>query len=394
MRFPQAAVNTDAATVVAWERLSKRAIAIEARAGDGPLELGRTRRLSRNGHGPRVAVGADGTKAVMWSQPGARGIRSILVAVARPGSGFGRGQVVDRRRANMSTVGIAVQPTGRIVAIWQRSSGRLAFALAGRRRGFGRARNLASIRQPAAGDVAVDPRDGSVTIAYGTRVGSAPPTNQQAAVRTLKLTSTSFSAPTVLSQGPGTTPFAEAYPAMVSGPAGVGVAYSQTGEPSSLNLVRRNADGSWAPAERIASANYGPDMGAAGVQATLPADGSAVAAWAIETQGSGLGGTVARQIGASIARPSAPFGPQQVLSPAGGLYSRPVVAAAGGEAFVATASTHGPVLLATRPAGSGAFAPPVALTDSGDGDVLLAAGGTHVLAAYQQGDRVQLHVVR
>jgi hypothetical protein len=52
------------------------------------------------------------------------------------------------------------------------------------------------------------------------------------------------------------------------------------------------------------------------------------------------------------------------------------------------------VLLATRAPGAGALAAPVALTDHGDGDVLLAVGGAHVLAAYQQGDRLHVEIVR
>jgi hypothetical protein len=391
---PQVAVNLDGATVVAWERLLRGDIAIEARAGDGPLELGRTRRLARRGHAPRVAVGADGTKAVMWFEEDARGVRTVRVAVARPGHGFGRGQLVYRRRATVTTVGVAVQPSGRVVAIWQRAIGRLAFAVARRNHAFGRGRNLGAIRAPADGTIPVDPRDGSVVLAYGTQVISSPPTNQQAAVRTLSLRGSSFSAPTVLSQGPGTTPFGETYPAMVSGPAGTGVAYTQVGDPYSLNLVRRNADGSWAPVERISQAYDGAFDFPVGLQATLPADGSAVAAWSIETSAENGRGTIASRTAASIALPSAAFGPKLALTAAGGRFTRPAIAAAGSEAFVATAQAHGPVLLATRAAGAGAFAPAVALTGDGDGDVLLAAAGGHVLAAYQQGDRVHLEVVR
>jgi hypothetical protein len=157
VRFPQLAVNADGATVVAWERLTQSAIAIEARSGDAPLELGRRRRLSAEGHDPQVAVGADGTKAVMWSQEGARGVRSIRVAVARPGHGFGRGQLVARRGGNVRGVGVAIQPTGRVVAVWQRTAGRLAFALARRGHAFGRPRDVAAMTQPAAGTIPVDP---------------------------------------------------------------------------------------------------------------------------------------------------------------------------------------------------------------------------------------------
>ena len=240
----------------------------------------------------------------MWLEDGARGVRSIRVAVARPGHAFAKGQLVDRRRANIATVGVAVQPNGRVVAIWKRSSRRLGFALARRNHRFGRARNLASTVLPADGTIPVDSRDGSVIVAYATLPSKPPPLNPQAAVRTLTMSAGTFSAPVILSQGPGTSTFDEAFPSLVSGPAGAGVAYVQSGDPSSLNLVRRNADGTWATRERIGRADRGPDIFAAGLQATLPADGSAVAASSIERQGEGLGGAVTSQAVASVALPA------------------------------------------------------------------------------------------
>ncbi|MDA0164612.1 hypothetical protein OM076_30365 [Solirubrobacter ginsenosidimutans] len=53
----------------------------------------------------------------------------------------------------------------------------------------------------------------------------------------------------------------------------------------------------------------------------------------------------------------------------------------------------GPVELFTRLAGATAFTPTV-LTPKGNGDAQLAAAGTHVLAAFQSGDRLHLTVVR
>ena len=62
VRSPQVAVNARGATVVAWERLTKRGIAIEVRRGGAPAEARGARSASRrNGWGPRVAIGPDGT---------------------------------------------------------------------------------------------------------------------------------------------------------------------------------------------------------------------------------------------------------------------------------------------------------------------------------------------
>lgn len=150
---------------------------------------------------------------------------------------------------------------------------------------------------------------------------------------------------------------------------------------------------SWAQPERIALGNYGENVFAVGLRATLPADGSAVAAWGIDTQRpGGLGGSVSTQIVASIAGPSAAFGPPQPLTPASALFGYPVVASAGGEAFVATAQTHGRLLLATRSAGAAVMQAPVTLDDDVNGDVLLAAAGTHVVAGYQKDNRLRLRV--
>jgi hypothetical protein len=71
-----------------------------------------------------------------------------------------------------------------------------------------------------------------------------------------------------------------------------------------------------------------------------------------------------------------------------------VVAAAGDEAFVATVKPHGSVLLATRTAGATMFGTPATLATNADGDLVLAAGGKHVVAVYQHNDRLRLKVVR
>ena len=84
----------------------------------------------------------------------------------------------------------------------------------------------------------------------------------------------------------------------------------------------------------------------------------------------------------------------QLLTPAGGIASPPSVAAAGDDAYIATAiAGGGPVELFTRPAGASAFSP-TTLSPHGNGDAQLAASGTHVLAAFQRDDRLRLTVVR
>lgn len=182
---------------------------------------------------------------------------------------------------------------------------------------------------------------------------------------------------------------------MVSGPGGTGVAFASTGEGAALTLVRRAADGSWIAPQRIGSANYASDTYGIGLYATLPNDGSAVAAWTIDHQyPSGTGNSISRQTAASIALPAAAFGPLQALTPDTQKFGVPAVASAGGEAFVATARPHGNLLLATRPAGGASLPGPTMLDSAVDGDVVLAAAGAHVLAAYQKGDRLRLKVVR
>jgi hypothetical protein len=391
VRFPQVAVNADGATVVAWERKTKGGFAVEVRTGDAPLELDRTRRLAARGYAPRVAIGADGTRAVQWMQYAGDRIRMIRVAVARPGHGFGKGQVVYRRRANTSPAGVVVQPTGRVVALWEPKPGRLAVALAARGHAFGHSRSLGITGSTADTAIALDPRDGAAVLATATPASATPPTNPQAAVRTLAMTSRAFSAPVILSDPAG---LAEAHPVVVSGSGGTGVAYTQTTSGTTLSLFRRNADGSWGARELIASPVFGENVFAVGLLATLPADGSALATWTIDTETGGLGGSISEQTVGSVAAPGAPFGVAQAISPAVALFGATAVAAAGDEAFIATAQAHGPVLLATKLAGARALGVPIALTGDGDGDILLAAGGSHVLAAWQQHDRLRMVAVR
>jgi hypothetical protein len=138
-----------------------------------------------------------------------------------------------------------------------------------------------------------------------------------------------------------------------------------------------------------------PGTFADGVGVALPSDGAAVAAWSVVTDPyEPAGRPLGNQTFGAVALPGGTFAAPQALAPIGRNFSKPSVVAAGNEAFVASAVPHGPVLLATRPAGAATFGTPVALTTKGDGDVQLTAAGTHVLAGYQEGDRLQLKVLR
>jgi hypothetical protein len=131
------------------------------------------------------------------------------------------------------------------------------------------------------------------------------------------------------------------------------------------------------------------------------ADGSAIAAWGVLTE-SICGGPFEDQpyredlrAFASIAAPNAAFGGRLALTPPDADFESPVAAAAGDEAFVAAAEHNGGrVWLARRAPGATAFGKPRTLARDGDGDVLLAVGGAHVLVAYQRNDRLRLKVVR
>jgi hypothetical protein len=98
---------------------------------------------------------------------------------------------------------------------------------------------------------------------------------------------------------------------------------------------------------------------------------------------------------ASIAAPNSAFGGRLSLTPPDANFASPVAAAAGDEAFVAAAEHNGGrVWLARRAPGAISLGTPRTVTRKGDGDVLLAAGGKHVLVAYQRNDRLRLKIVR
>jgi hypothetical protein len=390
VRFPQVAVNAGGAMVVAWERRTKDAFAVEARAGAGPRQLGPTRRLAARGYRPCVAIGADGTRAVQWMEYAGDRIQEIRVAVARPGHGFGKAQLLERRRGTLAPAGIAVQSNGRVVAIWQRGSSRLVFALAPRNHGFGAARYL-TFTAPSSGEtIAVDPRDGAVVLAYGTPLSIAQLTNQQAAVRTLATTSAAFSEQAILSDPAG---LAEAQPVVAAGSGGAGVLFTRSGNVRELFLVRRTTTGTWAPPQLVATPTSADGRFAVEPIGTLPADGSALVSLSVVDDPDGSGAR-SRQTVASIAAPAASFGVPVALTRAGETYAARAIASSGAEAFVATAKAHGPVLLATKRPAAASLGAPATLARDGDGDILLAAGGSHVLAAWQRNDRLVVHTVR
>ena len=401
IRSPQLAVGATGATVVAWERVRRRpfAIDVEARVGRAPDRLGRVVRVP-GGRRPVVAAGADGTAAVGWSTSG----RPARVAIARPGRALGRAEPL----RGMDLLALAVQPNGRVVAVGLGGRGDsrveriLRVALARRGHGFGKSRAIGSVSFLHGLSMAVDPRDGAVVLVYRTPLTKGPTGGTgQAAVRVLAPTTASFSPPTAVSDNEG-------YPVAVAGPGGAGVAFmaSPLGLISTaLSIARRSKD-SWGPPELISTEPWAPVAppacaGLSGYSATLPADGSAVAAWGVHIT-SPCGGPFKdyeyhenRRVFASIAAPNSAFGGRFSLTPADADFGPPVSAAAGDEAFVAAAEHNGGrVWLARRAPGAGSFRRRRTLTRDGDGDVILAAGGAHVLVAYQRNDRLQLKTVR
>jgi hypothetical protein len=319
-----------------------------------------------------VAVGDDGTAALLWLAHGG----TVRASVARPGHRFGPSQILERSKAPHGIVGVAIQPSGRVVAAFT-SHHALEIALARRRERFGTPHPLARVGfSPPS--IALDPRDGTVIVAYPTR--SKTGADAQSAVTTLAPAAAAFSPPVVLTSAPTV----ESAPTAVAGPGGAAVAiYSKT-----LSLTRRGLDGTWSAPEPFASQ---PDN--AGNQfpvfltsptAALLADGTAIPAWFLQVY--------APDVPDELLRGEAYAG-DQLLTPAQGIASPPSTAAAGNDAFVVSAIDNGPVELFTRPAGATTFTPTV-LAAKGDGDAQLTAAGTHVLAAFQSADRLHLTVVR
>jgi len=397
VRGPALAVNGSGATAVAWERRTRGSFAVEARVGRGTLGLGRTQRLSAKGFTPAVAVGADGTAAVQWLEFGSRGTSRVRVAVARRGRPFGAAQTIETRRANVAVAGVAVQPGGRVVAVFRRSGGSLAFAVARRGRGFGTARELTAAGPLGGASVAVDPRDGAVVVAYGTPLrtptGAADRAfNVQAAVRTLRPGDAAFSPPVIVSgQDPAQEePNAEAYPRAIAGPGGAGVVFAVSGQdPRRVRVALRAADGSWTPA-RTAGSTVAEGQFPASATAALPRGGAVVAAWldrryVVDRLVSSVPTATFARGGGAFAEPAAFDGGR-----AGG---RAVAAsAAGGRSFVAWVAGRS-VRLTSLGADDPAFRPARTIGAGADGDVLLAGAGERAVAAWQEGDRLALATI-
>ena len=218
VRFPAIAVGPRGDTVAAWERQSSGRFVIEARVGRGPHALAPVQRFT-NGFHPRVAVGADGTAALLWVEHGT----TVRVAIARPGHRFGTSRVLGRRSSTHSAVGVVIQPSGRVVAAYGEGDG-VWVALARRGGRFGTPRKLARVGFSAPPSIALDPRDGAVVVAYPTR--PAPPASTQVAVTTLPRDAVTFTAPVELTDD---TPNLTPAPVAISGPGGVAVAIASSG---------------------------------------------------------------------------------------------------------------------------------------------------------------------
>ena len=356
MRFPALAVNADGATVVAWERFAKGSFAIEAREGARPAALARTQRLSPKGYQPLVAVGDDGTKAVMWHEPGARGRNTVRVAIARPGHRFGTPRIVRRQVANLFPIAVAVQPAGRVVAIWSRGR-TAAFALARKGHAFGRPQSLgaaigAACRQRSARRLG-HRAAGRLADPVGRRTARRRPHAVADGVELLRAAardrSRALSPPTSRASVPCSSP----------DPGGVAaVTTAMTNDSTAILLARRAADGSWTAPQLVATIGFVDAQFVEGLTAALPADGSAVAAWSlVDEDPAGLGGKRDARSFASVAAPSAAFGPAQALTPEGPhKFGFPAAVAAGGEAFVASAEPHGAVVVSARSAGASTLA--------------------------------------
>jgi hypothetical protein len=228
-------------------------------------------------------------------------------------------------------------------------------------------------------------------VAYGTRAAPGGP-NQQAAVAALGAGASRFAAPVVLTH---TGIDGEAVPQASAGPGGVAVAILLgASDPQTIQVTRRESGGTWsAPQLAVTIATAGGSRLPAAAVAVTASDGSTAAAWLLGLDEDPSTGPARLQAFAAMVPPAGGAAASAAFTAADRRLTALALAAAGEEAFAATASPGGPVVLATRAPGGATFAPG-ALSPDGDGDVLLAAGGAHVLAAFQRGDRVRMAVIR
>jgi hypothetical protein len=365
VRSPAVAVGPGGDTAVVWERVLRKRVVIEARVGRDPRALGPVQRFT-TGSGARVAFGADGSAAVIWVARGG----TLRAAVARPGRRFGTARTVG---AAHRSVGVVIQPNGRVVVASTDNADRLQVTTATRGGKFRAPRTLAraGFEPPT---ITLDPRDGTAVLAYPTHG-----TPSRAAVTTLAPDASTFTAPVDLT----TTDISTA--TAIAGPGGEAVAISAQ---DGVQLARRAADGRWSAPETLAtspdnSGNQFPQYLSTPTAALL-ADGSAIGVWRLQVP--------ATDASAELLRGEV-YAAGQLLTPANGIASPPSVAAAGDEAFIASAVDNGAVYLFTRPAGATAFIA-TTLSSKSDRDAQLTASGTHVLAAFRRDDRLDLTVIR
>lgn len=208
VQSPALAVNASGRTAVAWTRSVGRREFVEARLGTRPTELAPPVRIVE-GSVADLALGADGTAALAM-----RTRSRLLIAIARPGHGFGRPQAFP---ALAGDVQLAVQPDGNVVAIrtvWGpmpevAPHRELLFTSARAGGRFGAFQPLVGEVGIADASLAIDPRDGTALLFYGNGYSGEPFAGFRLAVAPFVLGGTNFGAAQTIASGagdPGTCP--------------------------------------------------------------------------------------------------------------------------------------------------------------------------------------------
>jgi hypothetical protein len=328
--------------------------------------------------GPEVALGADGSAAVLWTRYGEHGRRTLQVSVAKPGGRFGRPQALVSVVANL--IGEQVFASGgRFAAVWWQGvpghdhAVRYAVSTGAR---FGPFQTLAPVDGNGEVSSAAAPT-GEVVASWQAK--------GQAAAAVLAPGAEHFGPAQVVSADTAKTgSFANPY--AFAGPGGVALGYVVSGElPWQLRVATPGPDGRFVP--RTVTTVDQNEAGTRQVDGPLlarPASAPAVAAWGVTRLADAESeDAVAGRVDAAVEQPDGTFSAPVHLTPAGEFPTWALATAATRTAAVVVWPTGEYDRQRLRYAVGAPFGPARTLGAGAIRGVAVASAGDHVIAGWR-----------
>ena len=385
---PSVAVDEAGRTLVAW---TDRGRVIVRRGTSGSAMTVSRRRFAGD---PSVALGADGSAAVLWTRFGEHGKRTLEAAVAAPGGRFSRPQRLVSVTANVTAEQV-LAAGGRFAAVWWQGvpghDHAVRYAVSAGRR-FGAVQTLAQVDGNGSVSAAAGP-GGEVVASWLTSLSGDR--NGQAAAAVLAPGADRFGPEQVVSADTAESlPGSSAWPQAFPGPA---LGYVVSGVlPWQLRVATRGPDGVFVPRTVTSVDNHrAGTISVDGPVVALPAAGAAVAAWSVTRVANGESeDPVAGRVEAAVQQPDGTFAAPVRLTPGKEFPTWSLAAAATRSAAVVVWPTGPYDRQRLRYAVGAPFGPARTLATGAVRGVNVASAGDHVVAGWLARGAIRIATLR